>query len=85
MKTTARKGNRQILQDAWELSRVLEVLVRLRHQQGAEVVEGAVKEAARLEWRFCQACGTEEPHEGDLCAGCGRSANQRLGNAQAVP
>ena len=69
MKSTVRKGNRQILQDTWESSRVLEVLVCLRYHQGEEVVEKTVREAAKLDWRFCQRCGTEEPHEGDL-TGC---------------
>ena len=64
---------------------VVRYLVRLRHHQGESAEERAVEEAAKLDWRFCVNCGTEEPCEGNLCSACGRSANQRLGNAQAVP
>ena len=59
-------------QDQYELALVVRHLVRFRHQQGESAVEGAVKEAAGLEWRFCQACGTEEPYEGSACIGCGQ-------------
>ena len=68
-------------EDQHEFDRVLRLLVPLRHRQGKRVVELAVKEAARLDWRFCQSCGSEEPHEGDLCTGCGRDPNRRLGQA----
>ena len=47
-------------------------VVRLRHHQGEEVAEAALKEAAGFEWRFCVNCGTEAPHEGDVCSACGR-------------
>ena len=72
-------------EDEYEFNLVVRCLVRLRHHQGRSAVEHAVQEAARLEWRFCANCGSEESHEGDLCTGCGRNTNRRLGNAQAAP
>ena len=54
-----------------EVALVVRCLVRLRHHQGESSVEQAVEEAARLDWQFCESCGSEEPHEGDLCTGCG--------------
>ena len=72
-------------EDQHEFTLVVRCLVRLRHRQGYSAVERAVKEAARLDWRFCANCGAETEHDGDLCTGCGRNTNRRLGNAQAVP
>ena len=59
-------------EDDLEFSRAVEVLTRLRHHQGQSAVEGAVKEAAGLDWWFCVNCGSEESHEGDRCTGCRR-------------
>ena len=73
------------VEDRYEFARIIFSLVRLRHRQGDAVIERAVNEAARLDWRFCENCGSEESHQGDLCSGCGRSTNRRLGNAQAAP
>ena len=79
--TTSRRPN----DDQYEVAVVVRYLVRLRHHQGRSAVAEVVKQAARFDWRFCANCGAEAVHEGDLCAGCGRSTNRRLGNAQAVP
>ena len=65
-------------EDQYEVALVVRHLVRLRHHQGEEVVEAALKEAAGLDWRFCLRCGTEEPSGGDLCAGCGQQASRRV-------
>ena len=61
-------------EDHYEFDLVVHRLVRLRHHQGPSSVDDAVKEAARLDWRFCENCGSEEPHERDLCTGCGLGA-----------
>ena len=68
-------------EDQYEVALAVRCLVRLRHHQGRSGVEEDVKEAAGLEWRFCANCGTEAPHEGDLCTGCGLNADRRLGRA----
>ena len=65
--------SRRPTEDQYQLALVIRYLVRLRHRQGQSAVEEVVKEAARLEWRFCKACGTEEPCEGNLCVGCGHA------------
>lgn len=68
-------------EDLAEVALVVRCLVRLRHHQTYLAVEHAVKEAAGLEWRFCQACGAEVPHDHGECAGCGffkaRTAGQK--------
>ncbi len=69
-------------EDQYAFDRVVRHLVRLRHHQAESSVEQAVNEAARLDWLFCENCGAEEPHEGDLCTGCGRDPNRRLGHAR---
>ena len=69
-------------EDQHEFALVIRYLVRLRHRQGASATERALKEAARLDWRFCANCGTEEPCEGNLCTGCGCNGNGRLGHAR---
>ena len=66
--------------DEYEFALVIRHLVRLRHHQGPSAVAKAVLEATGLEWQFCVNCGTEEPHKGDLCTGCGRNANRGLGH-----
>ena len=71
--TTSRKPN----DDQYEVAIVVRHLVRLRHHHGRSAVAEAVQAAARLDWRFCQSCGSEESHEGDLCTGCGRNTNRR--------
>ncbi len=60
-------------EDQHEFALVVRCLVRLRYHQGASAVEHAVQEAAGLDWRFCQACGAEVPHDHGECAGCGFS------------
>ena len=57
--------------DQYQLALMVRCLVRLRCRQGESVVAEAVKEAAGLDWRFCQACGAEEPHDHGECAACG--------------
>ena len=59
-------------EDQHEFALVVRQLVRLRHHQGDSAVEQAVKEAAGLDWRFCQSCGSETAWDGDICNGCGR-------------
>lgn len=39
-------------EDHYEFDLVVHRLVRLRHHQGPSSVDDAVKEAARLDWRF---------------------------------
>ena len=68
-------STKKLTQDQYEFALVVRHLVRLRHHQGEEVVEHAVKEAAGLEWRFCQGCGSESPWDDELCVGCGRKAD----------
>ena len=68
------KSWRAAREGRFEFSRMVHALVRLRHHQGEAAVERAVTEAARLDWRFCVNCGSQEPHEGDLCTGCGLGA-----------
>ena len=69
-------------EDQHEFALVVRCLVRLRHHQSDSAVEQAVKEAAGLDWRFCQGCGSEESHDADHCTGCGRNGNRRLGQAR---
>ena len=57
-------------EDQHEAALVVRYLVRLRSHQGAPAVERAVQEATGLDWRFCQNCGSEEPHDHGECAGC---------------
>ena len=58
-------------EDQHEFALVVRQLVRLRHHQGQSVVDGAVKEAAQLDWRFCGRCGSETPWAGSVRVGCG--------------
>ncbi len=60
-------------EDEYEFSLVVRHLVRLRCRQGKSAVEQAVQEAAGFEWRFCENCGAEVPHDHGECAGCGFS------------
>ncbi len=62
-------------EDHYEFDLVVHRLVRLRHHQGYSAVAKAVWEAAGLEWRFCETCGSETPWDGELCAGCGGNAD----------
>ena len=68
-------SSRRPTEDQHEFGLVVRCLVRLRTHQGYSAVEHAVNEAAGLEWRFCQSCGTETPWGGGHCAGCGRKAD----------
>ena len=65
-------NNSERAEGQYEFAWMVRHLVRLRHHQGEEVVEAALREAAGLDWRFCANCGTEEPCEGDVCSACGR-------------
>ena len=65
---------RRPTEDQYKFDLAVRCLVRLRYRQGKRVVELAVKEAARLGWRFCEACGQEIGHARDLCTGCGLGA-----------
>ena len=64
--------SRRPTEDQYPLALVIRYLVRLRHHQGQSAVEEAVQAAARLDWRFCLHCGTEEPCERSVCIGCGQ-------------
>ena len=66
--------NRRPNDDQYEFSLVVRHLVRLRHRQGEDGVEAVLKEAAKLDWRFCENYGQETGHERDLCTGCGLGA-----------
>ncbi len=68
-------------EDAREFTSVIHGLARLSSHQGRPMVNHAVAEAARLSLRFCRRCGSETPWDGDLCTGCGRNTNRRLGHA----
>ena len=72
-------------EDRYEIALVIHHLVRLRHRQGPSAVERAVKEAARLGRRFCENCGSEEPHDHGECAGCAGCAGYGFFKARKTP
>ena len=63
-------------EDQYELALVIRH--RMRHHQGQSGVEQAVQEAAQLDWRFCQSCGSETAWDGEICTGCGRKGTESL-------